>query len=349
MTRCHQTLQILAADAADASATAGGAWIKLLPAGSFKTRDGRGPFSTGDKIIMHAIVDRTLAFLAGTEMMIDYDHQAVFSAVEGIGGTAKAAGWVKEYDVRGDGIWGRVEWTAAAKAAIEAAEYRYISPTFLSDKKTGRVTQLMNAALLNMPAMDLEAVAARACFTLSKGKSMEDEILEALGLSEGAGVADAVAAIAALQAGQATIAAAAGLGKDASTEAITAAVTKAVKSTTPDPAKYVPIEQVEAMQESLNALAATVTGDKAEAAVDAAIEEGKLAPALKDWALSLAKSDLEKFRAFADKSPVLTSTQLGNAKKTETDGDLDEADLQVMSQMGLSREEMIAAKREDGA
>ncbi|MEP2706244.1 MAG: phage tail tube protein [Roseibium sp.] len=107
-----------------------GAWIKLIPSGTFQARDGRGPFDAGDETAMQAIVTRTKDYLGTTDMMIDYDHQTAFGAIPGVGGTAKAAGWVKAFEIRSDGIYGRVEWTAAAKAAIEASEYRYISPLF---------------------------------------------------------------------------------------------------------------------------------------------------------------------------------------------------------------------------
>lgn len=205
MTLSASQLILCAADPTDTGSPENGTWIKLLPAGTFSTRDGRGPFHAGEKAGMTAILQRTKDYLGGTEMMIDYDHQSVFGAVKGVGGTAKAAGWVKDFEVRDDGIYGRVEWTAAAKSAIEAGEYRYISPTFAPDKKTRQVSLLFSAALLNTPAMDLSAVAAHAEFSLTKGSDM-DELLEALGLAEDATLADAVSAIEALIAAQSAIA-----------------------------------------------------------------------------------------------------------------------------------------------
>ncbi|MEH3093318.1 MAG: hypothetical protein PGN20_15080 [Agrobacterium cavarae] len=65
---------------------------------------------------------------------------------------------------------------------------------------------------------------------------------------------------------------------------------------TVDPTKYVPIAQVTAMQADLNALKSTVETDKAEEAVANAIKEGKLAPALKEWGLSMHKADSREVR-----------------------------------------------------
>ncbi|MBO0346036.1 hypothetical protein J0X15_12450 [Roseibium sp. CAU 1637] len=310
-----------------------GIWIRLIPAGSFKARDGRGPFDAGDQTAMQAIVARTKDYLGGTDMMIDYDHQSAFGAIPGVGGTAKAAGWVKGFDVRKDGIYGRVDWTAAARAAIEASEYRYISPLFTRDT-AGRVTALRNAALLNMPAMDLEAIAARAFSLQTKGPDM-DEILEALGLAKGAGDGEALASITSLTTGLSAIALAAGLDKSSDAKIIAASVADLAKASKanlaqsdpvkPDPAKYVPIEQVTALQADLASLRDTVETDKAEEVVATAIETGKLPPALKDWGLSLAKSNLTAFEAFTAGAPVLTGTQLGSQKKAEGD-DADDAD-----------------------
>ncbi|MES0879690.1 phage protease [Roseibium sp. SCP14] len=312
MTKRAANLVIAAAD--PVSAEKSGAWIKLMPAGTFTLRDDRGPFTSGDNASMEAIVERTKEHLSATEMMVDYDHQVLATAEDG-GATAKAAGWIKEFEVRDDGIYGLVEWTEAAAKAIEAKEYRYLSPLFITDKK-GRVIQLLNVALVNMPAMDLEAIAARAELTLNEGPNM-DPILKALGLSEEASDADALSAIEALKAGQASIAAAAGLKEDAGAEAIAAAVSSAVKNSKPDPAKYVPVEQVNALQEQFNELKEGIDGDKAEAVVAAAIKDGKLVPALKDWGLDLAKKSLDEFEAFAASAPVLTKSQLGDKDTTK--------------------------------
>ncbi|QDG74447.1 phage protease [Labrenzia sp. PHM005] len=345
MTFSALQLILCAADPAVAGSSEGGTWVKLLPAGTFSTRDGRGPFHAGDADRMTAIIKRTKDYLGDTEMMIDYDHQSVFGAVKGVGGTAKAAGWVKDFEVRDDGIYGRVEWTSAARQAIEAGEYRYISPTFAPDKKTRQVSLLFSAALINTPAMDLTAVAAHAELSLTKGSDM-DELLEALGLAEGATVADAVTAIEALTATQTAIAMAVNLPADAGAEAITSAVTKAVADTQPDPAKFVPVEQVEALQADVKKLQSVQAEDKADALVTTAIESGKLAPALKDWGLDLARKDPSKLEAFTASAPELTSTQLGSHPKQDSDPDLSDADLEVMSQMGLDRDAMVAAKKE---
>ncbi|RWE48621.1 MAG: hypothetical protein EOS24_34125, partial [Mesorhizobium sp.] len=104
-----------------------------------------GPWVTGDKASMEQIVANTRQYAGSTDLAIDYDHQTVFGAIPGVGGKAPAAGWIKELQARDDGIFGRVEWTAAASAAIKAGEYRYLSPVFFHEKTTGRVLAIRMA------------------------------------------------------------------------------------------------------------------------------------------------------------------------------------------------------------
>lgn len=334
---------IAAADPVAAPEAGSQSWIRLLPAGTFSTRDGRGPFTAGDLAALQDIIIRTKAHLGSTDMVVDYDHQAVFSAVEGVGGTAKAAGWISGFEARDDGIYGQVSWTEAARAALEAREYRYLSPVFLTDK-AGTILRLVNVALVNQPAMDLAAIAARAQL-FSKETDM-DQILVALGLAEGAGQTEALAAIRSLQETQTALMAAAGLAQDSDGPALIAAVETLFQKDTsdPDPTKYVPIDQVTALQTELATLQASLATDKAEALVAAAVQEGKLAPALRAWGLELATADPEKFTAFIATAPVLTETQLGSKPKETGDPDLSEADRQVMNQMGLSKEAFVAAR-----
>lgn len=337
----------VALTAVDASAIDGdsGNWIMLMPAGVFSGRTGRGPFDTGGATEMTAIIERTLQRAGGTEIVVDYDHQTIFAAIPGVGGRAPAAGWIKAFDVRTDGLWGRVEWTAAAAEAIRAGEYRYISPTFYAPKETGKVLLLLSAALTNTPDLDLAVVAASALLPTETETPDMKSIAKALGLPEDASEADILIAMNALLSSNAALVAASGAAKPE--DAVAAITTMRTAAGTVDPARYVPIEQVTAMQADINALKNTSAAEKADTAVSQAIAEGKLMPALKDWATDLYKSDVNAFNAFLAKAPVLTMSQRTATVIPPANGEavLDEADLLVMSQMGLSREDMVAAKK----
>jgi phage I-like protein len=344
-----------------------GGWIQLLPAGRFSGRDGRGPYSVNNATHMAIVVTETKKRAGLTEIVIDYDHQSMFSAVPGVGGVAPAAGWIKEYEVRADGLYGRVEWTEKAAQAIRAGEYRYISPVY-HHTKSGDVIRLISAGLTNTPNLDLAAVAARA--NPNQQEENMDKIALALGLAQGAGEADILAAINSAMTSVSAIAVLAGLGQAAKAVDLVPAVTAmradidkvaiasglkagakaddivtAVQSAAAgkvDASQFVPIAQVSALQVEFNTLKASIGGDKAETAVNKAIEDGKLTPALKSWGLDLCKLDAAKFDAFIAASPVLTSSQRASTTPP-TNGDplLSETDLAVMSQLGLSREDYI--------
>lgn len=77
-----------------------------------------------------------------------------------------ASGWIQSLELRGDGLYARIKWTATAKARIAADELRFLSPSFaldMMDPMTGKPQgpTLLGAALLNKPFLfDLPRVAA---------------------------------------------------------------------------------------------------------------------------------------------------------------------------------------------
>ena len=55
--------------------------------------------------------------------------------------------------VEGEGLFGMVEMTARAAAAIDGKEYLYFSPVFLYASDSGEVLQITMGALTNHPAI----------------------------------------------------------------------------------------------------------------------------------------------------------------------------------------------------
>jgi len=134
-------------------------WVHLMPLGvSFQGRDGRGPYSLPDVQAAQSVIAATLAYQSGADIPIDYDHQLLWSRQNGQ--PAPASGWIKEFQARADGIWGRVEWTPRAAELLRDKEYRYLSPVFMHDQ-AGSVTRLAFAALSNIPNLELAALASQ--------------------------------------------------------------------------------------------------------------------------------------------------------------------------------------------
>lgn len=280
-------------------------WVMLIPAGTFSGRDGRGPYTLDAEAVLQAFA------AGGIDLPIDYEHQSL--EAEAKAGPVPAAGWIKDLQVRDGALWGRVQWTPKAADLIAAKEYRYLSPVFRHVK--GRVVALAGAGLVHYPNLDLTPVAN------SKGDAMTEQV-------DLAPIAEALGAPADADAAQ-LVAHAANLRR---------------RAEMPDPAEWVPMSQHKAVADELARLQAEVARQKAEAAVSEAMRAGKLAPALKGWAMGYASRDPEGFTAWAAAAPVIVDTQ-SDAHAVKTPEALTEEERYVCAQLGLTEADFIAHKR----
>jgi len=86
----------------------------------------------------------------GVELDIDYDHKN--DPAKG----SKAAGWIKDADLRSNGLWIAVEFTPEGEKAVKDGEYKYLSPEYRDEwthERTGETHKdvLFGAALTNRP------------------------------------------------------------------------------------------------------------------------------------------------------------------------------------------------------
>ncbi|MFG1466629.1 phage protease [Xanthobacter sp. DSM 24535] len=155
-------------------------WVHLVPAGTFSGVDGRGPYTLADVAAVMA------ASMAGGKLPIDENHAIDVAAPQGR--PSPARGWIVELQARADGIWGRVEWTAAGAAIVR--EYKGISPALHVEKATGRVLGVARASLVNTPNLTLTSLHR-------SHQQMEFIALmrQALGLGADASEADVLAAV----------------------------------------------------------------------------------------------------------------------------------------------------------
>lgn len=276
--------------------------IRLLPAGVFRAKDGRPQGLPGWRMDDQSAMTILAAAAAQQDrFLIDYDHTTLYT--QATGAKAPAAGWFSRLEWRpDDGLYATdVEWTAAAAAAIEAREYRYISPVLTFDAKTGAVTGLLMAALVNYPALDgLSDLAAAHFHHCREGHAlMNDALLKLLDLPDDADEAAVITAVSALAA------------KLAEAETQMAALSAA----TPDPAQFVPLSAMAALQAELAALAAKVQTEELRKLIEPALADGRLLPAQKDWAEALGRKDLMALETFLD-----TAQPIAALKSTQTGG-----------------------------
>ncbi|HWQ09626.1 MAG TPA: phage protease [Holophaga sp.] len=324
-------------------------WIHTLPAGTFRGRDGRGPYLVQDA---QAVIKATLAYAEGADLVVDYEHQTL--TAEQHSGPVPAAGWMKAYEAREDGIWAQVDWTPAASSALVAKEYRYFSPVFDYDTRTGAVVRLKLGALTNVPNLQLQAAASR------QGDPM-NELMERLCYllnlpltttpEEMAGQLDKLKEM--LTGSNALAAASVELGKTLGMPQEAPALTvlqeaQARIGQAPDPTKWVPKAQHDQVAQALSKLQADAHSGQATREVEAAMSAGKIPPALKEWAMDYASRSLDDFKKYVANAPVIATanSQLppppGGGSKTLTP-----EEETVAHAMGLSPEAFLSAKKED--
>lgn len=289
----------------------------------------------------------------GTDLVIDYGHASMAAPQ----GRAPAAGWVNRMELRGDELWGRVLWTTEAAGAIARREYRCLSPVFRFDRPdrlTGQPVplQIHSVALTNTPFLtELESLNTAAAdgganHSPTEG-GMEMPILQSLA--------------AALDTEPAALAGRLGLAADADERAVAEALVanaETVAPDAPDAEERTALVQLRAEaaalraklgltedapeEDVLNALDAADRCSEAEELVDGAVREGRVPPAHRDFYLREALGDLRAAREVINSLPVLTAPQ--PVPPVRTEGTLTDGEETVRRQLGLSAEQMLAAR-----
>ncbi|QBH95988.1 hypothetical protein EKN56_05975 [Limnobaculum zhutongyuii] len=322
--------------------------IQLFPAGEFAAVDGRPHnVESGQWTLTAELASVLIEQVASSTnpFVIDYEHQTLRTVTNGQ--PAPAAGWYNALEWRDDGLYAiNVTWTKTAATMIDNGEYRFISPTFLYNKK-GEVVRLLHAALTNTPALDgmdevmLAAASRLASLSTSPENITVDEELLAnllqslrwtLNLPATATAEDIVAElqkiIDAVSAGQGMAATSVGLlalltQKDEQIVALTA--------TAYDPEKHAPIEVVNDLQAKLAAVSITSTESIVDGLVTAALSDGRLLPVQEAWAKDLGNKSVDSLKSFLDKAPKIAALT-GQQSDTQTKPDVDKKNL-IMTEL----------------
>lgn len=295
--------------------------IQLLPPGPvIEGRDGR-------KWIMpdaRAVAEASNAWLPSHS--IDENHAVDLKAPKGE--ESPAFGWFGNIRAETNGsVWADAEWTEKGKASVCGLEYRYLSPVILHNEK-GEITAVTRAALSNNPNLNIKSLNSQMPESPAKEQSNMKQILAALGLAETAAENDAVAAIAALKTG------------------LNAAQAKGV-----DLAAYAPRADLAAMEsravsaeKQLAALNAAGLKADAEAAVDQAVKDRKIAPASRGLyitSMCATREGLESFRKVMAGSPAIIAegAQAPGGAPPGTQTALNAEEAAMARSLGYSEEE----------
>lgn len=302
--------------------------IQLFPKGDFSAPRGAlkgvGPWRLDDesaKKLIAATAQRK------NDILIDYEHQSL--TANAAGHAAPAAGWLNPNSLHwtDQGLYAQnPDWTEKAAAMIAADEYRYLSPVFTYDD-TGTPLSIISVALTNTPAIDgmaqVSLAAAMAAFLPAEEIVMDlDDLMERLRYllnlpvtatqTEMLTELDKLKSL--LSTGEPTAA--------ASLPALLASKDTeiaALKSAMPDPAKYVPVAALLAIQQQYQATAETAQEQKVAALI--AEHPNVIIPALEPWAKELGKQDFRKLEEYINTArPIaaLTATQTGGKAPVNT-------------------------------
>ncbi|WP_153116030.1 phage protease [Rhodocyclus tenuis] len=343
----------IAALAAELPVSAGQppAEFRLFPAGRFRSVDGR-PERPAKGWLMDARVAARLIDAAKarkSDYVIDYEHQTLHAAKNGQ--PAPAAAWFHDLEWReGDGLYCVTPtWTAAAAAHVAAREYRYVSPVFTWDKDTGEVLKLLHGALVNDPGIDgLTDFSALRAFgpegSTHGGDDMDllEKLLGALGLPADADAETGLATVTALKA------------KAGKADALTTEVA-ALKASAPDPARFVSVETMRALQTEVAALKTQLQGGEVDGLVKTALAESRLLPAQETWARELGGKDVAALKSYlgtVTPNPALagkTQTEGKGAGSRDEATTLSVVELAVCKATGTSAEDFLKTKQATAA
>ena len=293
--------------------------VTILPVGPFSAIDGRPGNNLAwqlDADIAHRLIDRIAA--RNTDIVIDYDHQSLYTRENGH--PAPAAGWFRS--ARWDETTGltatNVKWTDKATEHIRKNEYRYVSAVFLYDRD-GVVQEIISVALTNTPALDnlppLQAVLSR--YQQEHINMPQPDNTETLNkLTE---------QVATLSSEKAQLS-----GQIAALTAERDSLKKAM---------------AERDAADAEAKAQAETAEK-EKLITAALSENKLIPAQKSMAEKMPLPMLKEFLSVAEQIADLSRQTKDKSSANDPTHGLTEKELAICSKMHCSPEQYAAAKRE---
>jgi phage I-like protein len=168
--------------------------FRIFAAGKIETTKGVFLFDAkAAELVMASVAEY------GNDYAVDYDHGMGAWLAMDPAESGKAAGWFKP-EMRGGELWAsQVSWTPKATEKLSAREYRYTSPAFRTEKEGGRISELVNVALTNIPATKKHPPLMASRAGESGMESKMKTIAVALSLAAEATEAEVLAAVTGLQ------------------------------------------------------------------------------------------------------------------------------------------------------
>lgn len=284
----------------------------------------------------------------GNDLVIDYEHATID------GEKAPAAGWISELRyTSGKGIEARVTWIPEAAAHVSKGEYRYFSPVFYVRKSDSRLVAVHSVALTNAPKTNnLTPILAKLgeAFKEKEDTAMDflKKLIAKLGLKAEATEDEVLAAVAASMAKNTELEKQVA-AKPKEVEVIAKDVLTALELKDGDNVSTV-VASIHALKQGSKGMVSKEEFDKlqkqirekdAAEIVAKAMADGKVTPDQKDWASQYAERDIEGFKTFVAKAPVVIPVdKLPKQDKKADEVIADEAVLNVAKMFGITTEDI---------
>lgn len=265
--------------------------IRLMPAGKWSTTKGDFLFDAKAQASVLSAQEKY-----GNDYFFDYGHASLSFFQVDPAHSNKAAGHFRLTVGADGGLWtDGLQWTDEGRELLSKKAFRYFSPAFRAEGKTGRVTEFINAALTNMPATyRMKPLVMSQDVDDDENSQPEPQmkiLLSQLGLSEGANEAEALDALSKLKASHQTV----------QTQLLALTAKANVDEAMGVLAAW---KEAAGMYSTAKAQLEKLEADKKEAElvalVDGAVTAGKLPPSLKEQALTLGRQNLGFVKAFIE-------------------------------------------------
>lgn len=304
----------------------------LLPVGPFRSTDGRPEDADAwqlDATIAVNVIARLRA--RKNDTLIDYEHQNLRK--EQNGQKNLAAGWFHDMEWRDSkGLYAvGVDWTEDAKKHILKKEYRYISSLFIYLAGTGEVLDIINVTMTNTPGLDGldsldsgEIAALTKHFYLPHPETENDDMPKP---------EEQLAALTVERDGLNTQVAALTVERDSLKTSLAALTTERDDLKT----------QVAALTQAQAVAAQAAEQQKHTDLLNAALTDGRLAPAQKPWAEKQSLAALTEYLEATGPLPVIKK-QAGDEHSPSTVA-LTAEQKDIAEKMGVSEEDFIATQK----
>lgn len=274
--------------------------------------------------------------LGGVDLPLDFDHAMADPTTRPQ--DRAAAGWFRP-SIRNGELWAtELSWTPKGREAVESKEFRYTSlwgdvePVGNGDAR--RLRRLRNVALTNTPATlrTLPLVAHEDVHPNQGMKNMSDTDKARSPLVVTLGARDEAEAIEKVTLIQSTLSDVAGvLEVEAKPDLVKGAI-RALK---------LQADKGKAAEAQLSELKTKIDADKKDALIAKLSDEGKLPPALHEWART---QSIESLTAFGEKAPAVVSTKPVESNQGGVTTTLSEEERQVAKLLGLSGDDVLKHK-----